>query len=494
MVRDRQVKGLFNSMAQGKKLSAAAQRSDMSDNTARKYLRERKLPSEMKKPRTHRTHSDVFESVWPKLEDMLSCNPSLEAKTLFEYLCRTCPEKEYQEGQVRTLQRRVKAWKAANGRENEVYFSQNHFPGERCQSDYTNMNDHNITIAGSPFPHLLYHFVLTYSNWEYAEICFSESFESLSSGFQNAIFNLGAVPRIHQTDRLSAAVNNLTEKREFTDKYQAVLRHYGINGMKTNPSSPNENGDIEQSNNRLKKALDQRLMLRGSRDFSSREEYQSFVCMVVSELNRPRQTRVTEELAIMRDLPDGRLPAYTRFNGIPVNSQSLIRVLHNSYSVPSRLIGERVTVLAYSEHLEVWYGNKLLETMPRLRGEENHAINYRHIIHSLVKKPGAFENYKYRGDLFLSTHFRLAYDELCRTTPAKASATYLKILHFAAENSEDLVDQALRALYNEGLPITLEAVEECCRKLQRNEKPQDPHIRPIDLSTYDTLLCNGEEQ
>ena len=493
MVRDRQVKGLFKSMAQGKKLSTASQRADMSENTARKYLCEGRLPSEMKKPRTHRTHSDVFESVWPELEDLLSTNLSLEAKTLFEYLCRAYPEKEYQDGQVRTLQRRVKAWKAANGSLKEVIFSQNHFPGERCQSDYTSMNKHNITIAGSPFPHLLYHFVLTYSNWEYAEVCFSESFESLSSGFQNALFTLGAIPKTHQTDGLSAAVNNLTEKREFTEKYSAVLGHYGINGMKTNPDSPNENGDIEQSNNRLKKALDQRLMLRGSGDFSSREEYQSFVRMVVSELNRPRQTRVAEELAIMRDLPDGRLPACTRFSNIPVNSQSLIRVLHNSYSVPSRLIGERVTVLAYSEYLEVWYGSRLLETMPRLRGEEHHAINYRHIIHSLVKKPGAFENYKYRGDLFLSTHFRLAYDELCRTTPAKASATYLKILLFAAENSENLVDQALQSLYNEALPITLEAVEERCNMLQMDEKPQDPYISPIDLRTYDTLLCNGEE-
>ncbi len=276
-VSDRQVKGLFRSMSQGKKLYQAAQRADMCENTARKYLKAHKLPSELKKDRTYKTHKDVFSPIWQEVESFLLTNPSLEAKILFSYICNKYPEHGYHSGQLRTFQRRIKSWKAENGSSKEVYFFQNHFPGDRCQSDYTSMNNLNITVNGLPFPHLLYHFVLTYSNWESADICFSESFESLSNGFQNAVFRLGAVPQCHQTDGLSAAVNNLSEKREFTEKYKALLTYYSIEGLKTNPRSPNENGDIEQSNNRLKKAMDQHLMIRGSRDFSSREEYNEFL-------------------------------------------------------------------------------------------------------------------------------------------------------------------------------------------------------------------------
>ena len=492
MVRDRQVKGLFKSMTQGKKLSQAAQRADMSENTARKYLDLQKLPSDMKKPRTHRTHRDIFSEVWPDVVFFLKTNPSIEAKTLFEYLVSKYPEKDFKDGQLRTLQRRVKEWKASSGKTKEAYFAQNHFPGERCQSDYTNMNKLNITIAGELFPHLLYHFVLTYSNWESADICFSESFESLSNGFQNALFRLGAVPVTHQTDGLSAAVNNLTEKRDFTQKYQALLTHYSINGRKTNPGSPNENGDIEKSNDLLKRAIDQRLMLRMSRDFPDRETYRIFIQQVVSELNRPRQDRVNEELSTMHELPNGRLEACTRYSGIRVSKQSLIRVLHNTYSVPSRLIDFKVNVLAYSEYLEIWYGNSCIETIPRLRGEYGYTVNYRHIIDSLVKKPGAFENYKYQSELFLSTHFRLAYDSLIKQIPSRANAVYLKILHFAAYNSENHVDSALRILFDNESEITLEAVVTLCKTMSEVVIVDDPQIDDPDLKQYDQLLEEGE--
>ena len=488
MVSDRQVKGLLKSMSQGKKLSYASQRADMCENTARKYFKSRKLPSESKKQRTHSTHTDVFSEVWPELVELLDVNASIEAKTLLEYLLFKYPENGFMPGHLRTLQRRVQKWKATSGKAKEAYFAQDHFPGKRCQSDYTSMNKLNITIAGEPFPHLLYHFVLTYSNWESADICFSESFESLSGGFQNALFRLGAVPQSHQTDGLSAAVNNLTEKRDFTQKYQALLSHYSIEGMKTNPSSPNENGDIEKSNDLLKRAIDQRLMLRLSRDFPDRSSYDSFVQQVVRELNSSRQERVNEELAVMQDLPEGHLDASTRYSGIRVSKQSLIQVLHNTYSVPSRLIGLKVTVLAYSEYLEIWYGNSCVETLPRLRGEYRYAVNYRHIIDSLVRKPGAFENYKYRSDLFLSTHFRLAYDALCRQMPTKANSEYLKILHYAAYNSEDQVDRALRTLIDTESAITVKAVEALCEKMSEYEKPKDPHIKAVNLALYDSLL------
>ena len=245
LVSNHQVKGLFKSMANGKKISQAAKGADMCENTARKYLNENPLSSELQMQRTHKTHKDPFTDLWSEVVSLLEVHPRLEAKTIFENLRSSHPEREFQEGQLRTFQRRVKNWKAEFGHSKEAYFEQIHHPGRFCQSDYTHMEQLNITINGEPFPHLLYHFVLTYSNWESADICYSESFESLSSGFQNALFRLGGVPKLHQTDGLSAAVNNLSEKRDFTQKYQALITHYGIDGQKTNPGSPNETGDIE---------------------------------------------------------------------------------------------------------------------------------------------------------------------------------------------------------------------------------------------------------
>ncbi len=492
MVSNRQVKGLFKSMSQGKNLLESADKAKMCKNTARRYISLNMLPEDLQEPRTYRTHPEAFSEVWSEVVDFLETNHSLEAKTLFEYLQRNYPEKEYQDSQLRTFQREVKNWKAEFGHYKEAYFEQNHYPGRLCESDYTCMNKLGITIQSQPFPHLLYHFTLTYSNWESADICFSESFESLSSGLQNAFYRLGAVARRHQTDGLSAAVNNLTEKREFTQKYTALLSHYKITGMKTNPASPNENGDVEQSNNRLKKAIDQRLMLRGSRDFPDREAYNAFVQLVVKELNRGRQSKLNEELAVMHELPNKRLESCSRYSNIRVSKYSTLRVLHNTYSVHSRLIKEQVTILAYSEHLEVWHGNKCIDRLPRLRGENRHLINYRHIIDTLVRKPGAFENYKYRSDLYPSTHFRIIYDMLLEHNPSRASSIYLKILYFAAYNNEDHVDRALKVIIDKDMEVSVDLVKDISTSYSESEKYEEPEIVLTDLSDYDNLI-NGEE-
>ena len=311
MVSDRQVKGLFKNMAKGKRISHAAWRADMCENSARKYIKANKLPSDLTSPRTYKTRPDIFKDVWDEVEVFLSKNKSLEAKTLFKYLVRKYPNNGFQECHLRTLQRRIKNWRATKGSDKEVFFDQNHYPGRLAQSDYTSMNKLNITISREFFPHKLYHFVLTYSNWESIDICFSESFESLSTGFQNAVFRLGCVPEIHQTDSLTAAVNNQIESRDFTQRYKALLDHYSVRGQKTNPRSPNENGDVEQANNRLKKGIAQELMLRGSRDFNTREEYRSFIQRVVKELNQPRQQRLSEEIDLMSELPNSRIDAGT---------------------------------------------------------------------------------------------------------------------------------------------------------------------------------------
>ena len=168
-------------------------------------------------------------------------------------------------------------WRATEGPAKEVFFAQQHPPGRLGASDFTHMEELGVTIQGQSFPHLIYHFVLTYSNWEAATVCFSESFESLCEGLQNALWELGKVPHRHRTDRLSTAVNNMSDPAEFTDRYKGLLRYYGLEGEKTQAGQGNENGDVEQRHHRFKRAVAQELMLRGSRDFASVEDYQQFL-------------------------------------------------------------------------------------------------------------------------------------------------------------------------------------------------------------------------
>jgi len=277
--------------------------------------------------------------------------PGFEAKTLFEYLQREYPGR-FSDGQIRTFQRRVKNWRATEGPAREVFFPQVHKSGKLSQSDFTHMGELGITIGGVLFDHLIYHFVLIYSNWETGTICFSESFESLSDGLQKALWKLGGVPEAHQTDRLSTAVNKPENPEEFTQRYQGLLSHYRLTGRKTQPASPNENGDVEQRHHRFKRALDQALMLCGSRDFATRKEYEIFLEGLFAQLNSNRHDRFKEELAVLRPLPAKQLSACTKLT-VGVGLSSTIRVKHNVYSVHSRLIREKVTVRLYAEHLEI---------------------------------------------------------------------------------------------------------------------------------------------
>lgn len=227
MVTDSQVRLLLKLIKEESSLSVAAAKAGMDEKTSRKYRDSGELPSESRNPHTWRTREDPFVEVWEDMRVALEINAGLEAKTLFVDLQRRYPGR-FQDGQLRTLQRRVKTWQAIEGPAKEVFFSQIHKPGELAQSDFTSMNELQLTIDGKPFEHLLFHFVLTYSNWEAVTVCFSESFESLSLGLQNALWELGGVPRAHQTDRLSAAVQKVEHPDEFTRSYDALLEHYGL--------------------------------------------------------------------------------------------------------------------------------------------------------------------------------------------------------------------------------------------------------------------------
>lgn len=278
---------------------------------------------------------------------------------------------------------------------------------------------------------------------------------------------------------------------EFTRRYAALLRHYGLEGRKIQRAEPHENGDVEQRHHRFKRALDQALMLRGSQDFESRETYVGFLCKLFAQLNAGRRERLAEELQVLRRLPRGRLEACKRLR-VRVSPGSTISVDRNVYSVDSRLIGEQVEVRVYAEHLDVWYAQRRLERLPRLRGRGKHRIQYRHVIDWLVRKPGAFDNYRYRQDLYPTSRFRMAYDALRkRHAPGKASKEYLRILHQAARESEIAVDEALRLLIECGEPITADAVDVIVQSGQRPASPLEITIPPVDLAAYDAILAAG---
>jgi len=468
------------------RISVAAAQAGMDEKTARKYRGIGKVPSEIQVPHTWRTRPDPFAEVWAELAAQLAAHPGLQAKTLFVDLQRRYPGR-FADGQLRTLQRRIKVWRATEGPPKEIYFPQIHYPGVLCASDFTHMGSLQITLGGQPFDHLVYHFVLTYSNWETGQICFSESFESLSGGLQQALWELGGVPQRHQTDSLTAACPP-KQRTVFTQRYEALLRHYGLEGHTIQVASPHENGDVEQRHHRLKQAVDQALLLHGHRDFVDRTAYQTFLRQLFSQLNAGRQERLEEERRHLRPLPAQSLDPCKRLQ-VKVGPSSTIRVSHNVYSVDSRLKGETVEVRLYAETLEIWYSQRRLETIPRLRGESGARIQYRHIIDWLVRKPGAFENYRYRAALFPSSRFRMAYDALRqRHTPRQADREYLGILYLSAYHSETQVEQALHHLLDPDQVLTADAVETWLQTTDRPETPPDVAVDPVDLAVYDALL------
>jgi transcriptional regulator with XRE-family HTH domain len=488
MVSDQQVKRLWR---QAQKLSdeAAAAKSGMDSKTARKYLRDRRLPSEMRQKHTWRTRPDPFADTWEEIRQLLSTEPDLQPKTLFEHLQRTYPER-FQDGQVRTLRRRIRYWRATEGPPREVFFAQEHRPGELCQSDFTHCRELGVSINGQAFPHLIYHFVLTYSNWETGTICYSETFESLSEGLQNAFWELGGVPLEHRTDRLSAAVNNLVDTREFTRVYEALLRYYRINGQKIQAGQANENGDVEQRHYRFKNAVDQELMLRGSRDFTSVAAYQMFLQKLFKRLNAGRQDRYLEEVSRLQPLPEHRLDAMRR-ERVRVSPGSLVTVHRNYYSVHSRLIGEMVEARVLPDTVEIWYADRKVEELPRLHGRGKHRVDYRHIIDWLVRKPGAFEHYRYLEDLFPTSWFRLAYDALREEHgPKRGAKEYVEILALAAKRGESVVEEAIRVLLGRRDPLDAATVAE----LTQQGAPAlltTVEVEPVSLAVFDELLCEG---
>jgi len=411
----------------------------------------------------------------------------LQATTLLAELQDRHPG-EFDVGQLRTLQRRVRDWRALYGPPKEVYFEQEHPPGREGAFDFTHCTGLDVTILGALLVHLLFVFRLSSSGWTWVQLAFGETFEALVQGLQGALWALGGVPHVVRHDNLSAATHELKRSggRTLTRRFKEVVDHYDMRSTRIKPKHAHENGVAEKGNDLVKTALRQALVLRGSRDFESLEAYERFVRDVVERSrNRHLGARLEEERAALLPLPTTRLPEYTEFRP-KVRKWSTIRVAGRAYSVPSRLIGFQVMARQHPDVVEVLYKGQLIEEMPRLRGESEVRIDYRHVIWSLVRKPGAFARYRYREELFPSLAFRRAYDALKGWRGERADVEYVRILHLAASTMESRVASALEQLLGGGERFDYAAVKAIAQPEQRSV-PEISIPKP-NLLAYDRLL------
>ena len=492
MVTDAQVRLLRQKLMEKKTQEAAAAAAGMSVRTARTW-QSGALPSEMEKPRSWRTRVDPFACEWEtEIVPLLRADTSgvLQATTLLDVLEQRAPGR-HDAGQVRTLQRRIRDWRALHGPQKEVFFEQQHVPGREAAVDFTHATELGVTILGQVLRHLLFQLVLSFSGWRSVSIAFGETFEALVGGIQTALWELGGTTLVIRSDNLSAATHDIKESagRSLTKRFTAVLEHYGMTSTRIRPGESHENGVAEQANSRLKSALAQALVLRGSRDFASVDDYLAFVRGVVDKnFNRRAAEKLAIERPHLRALPASPVPSYTSFQPT-VRRWSTVRVGGRTYSVPSRLIGHEVEARRYPDVIEIHYRGQLTARMPRLHGPLDHRIDYRHVIWSLVRKPGAFARYRYREELFPSTTFRLAYDALRASRGDRADVEYVRILHLAASTMESLVESALASLLEAKKPFDYVDV----RAIAAPQKPTVPDIKIAapDLRAYDRLLVGG---
>jgi hypothetical protein len=496
---DAQVRVVMHERVKGRTQQQAAVRANLrSRRTVAKYERLGRLPSALKQPRSYRTRADPFAADWPEVAAMLERAPELEAKTLFAWLCERRPG-VYQEGQLRTLQRRVAVWRVEHTRP-LLTLEQVHRPGEVLQTDGTALDHLAVTVGGAPFPHLLIHSVLPYSNWEWGRVAQSESLVALRLALGSALLRLGHVPRVHQTDRTSAATHRLVgvtdrgravAERGFNPEYLGLLAYYGLEPRMTHRASPNENGDVEASNGATQRAIAQHLLLRGSRDFPSVEAYERFLAGVFEKRNAGRRARLAEELAAMRPLAVDPVPAAREVRA-RVSTGGLVRVLGHTYSVPSGLVGKTAAAWVGEWEIALWYGGRCWATAPRLTARGAHRVDYRHVVDTLLRKPGGFRAYRYRDALFPTTTFRRAWEALdARLPPRRADLAYLRVLKLAASTLEVDVERALADALAAGAPWDDRTI--AARVRPAVASPPALATGAVDLAAYDALLGDQPE-
>jgi hypothetical protein len=473
----------------------AAAKAGMSVRSARRVEEDVTLPSQ--KPRRYwRSRTDPFAGVWEaEVVPLLKGAPKLMAITLLRKLQDDHPD-QFPDGVLRTLQRHIRQWRALEGPPKEVFFPQEHAPGHRGLSDFTAVGALRITIANAPFAHILYHFVLAFSRWEHVEVVEGgESFEALSKGLQNALWQAGGAPQEHRSDSLSAAFRNLAEEEDFTVRYTALLDHYGMAGTRNNRGLSHENGSVESSHRYLKEAVDQALLLRGHRDFEDRAAYEAFVREVVMRRNRRNAAAFRIEREQLQELPARRSTDFVEEEA-RVTRCGTFTVRGILYSVPSRLIGHRLKVRLYSDRLDCYLSGALMLTLARGsrspitgRGRE---LDYRHFIDALKRKPQAFKGLVFRDALFPCEAYRRTWEQLeQKLTQRQACQTIVALLEMAARDGvEGVLAQRLDTLRLAGeLPDV--------KRLREEFAPRQAELPPIAVnipaaSSYDALLLGDE--
>src|SRR5450755_2464164 len=472
--------------------AGAASKAGISERSARRIESLAALPSQ-RPARQWRTRPDPLAGVWEaELLPLLQTSPHLNGVTLLEELQRRHPG-EYGPSALRTLQRRLRQWRATHGRECKVFFAQEHPPGRQGLSDFTDAGDLAVTIAGMPFVHRLYQYALAHSGWRSADgVEGGETFQALSAGLQRALRRLGGAPEEHRTDSLSAAFKNLCdlERREWTSRYAALCAHYGMRPSRNNPGESHENGSIEARNGSLKSALRQALLLRGFCDFDNRAAYESFVETVVQRMNARVEQRLAVERALLRPLPSRRT---AEFDELPsrVSKYGIFTVRGAQYSAPSRLIGHRLTVREYVEHVECWLGGQRVFECPRAirRNGQRHArqIDYRHLVEGLKRKPGAFARWVLRDEVFPRAIYRQTWESLSTQLPERAACKIIVgLLALAADGHEAAVANELEVLHARNELPNLDT-------LSAQLAPRPSVIPPVavllpELTSYDALI------
>jgi hypothetical protein len=401
----------------------AAAKASFSTSTAYRFEKDPRLPSQKKARRERRRPDPLADIFAAEIVPMLQAAPGLRSVAIFEEMLRRHPDLGM--GIRRTLERRIRAWRALYGQEQEVIFRQIHKPGDLGLSDFTDMSNLGITVAREPLEHRLYHFRLAYSGFEHAHVVLGgESFVALAAGLQNALWSLGGAPREHRTDSLSAAFHNLDReaRNDLSARYEDLCAHYRMTPTRNNRGIAHENGAIEGPHGHLKRAIADALLMRGTSDFDDLAAYRRFIDESVGRRNARKGKRIDLERAELQELPDRRTSDYEQVS-VRVTSSGGFTLRKVFYTVPSRLIGHRLRVHLYDDRLEVFIGGTLLMTLPRGRahasGKHGQVVNYRHVIHSLRRKPMALLNLVYRDQLFPRQAYRQTFDALLERLPEK---------------------------------------------------------------------------
>ena len=418
----------------------AGAKSGFSPASAYRIDADPRLPSQKKVPRDRR-RPDPLIAVWDdEIVPMMKAAPGLRPVAIFAEMLRRHPD--LGDGVRRTMERRIRGWRAINGPDQEVIFRQIHEPGRMGLSDFTDMGDLAIRVAGVPLDHRLYHFRLVYCGFEHAHVILGgESYVALAEGLQNALWALGGAPREHRTDSLSAAFRNLDSEaaKDLTARYEALCAHYRMLPTRNNTGIAHENGSIESSHGHLKKAVEDAVLLRGSRDFDDLAAYRRFIDEIIGRRNARNGKRIDVERAVLQDLPVRRTADYEDVS-VTVTSSSGFILRKVFYSVPSRLIGHRLRGRLFDDRLELFLGGTCLMTLARGRadpsGKNGHVVDYHHVIHSLRRKPMALLNLVYRDQLFPRPAYARTFDALlAEQSPRAACKAMVEILALAHDRA-----------------------------------------------------------